>query len=267
MVFFLSPLEVITDSLPEMVIGEPGVETVTSKSMKFCYDGPLGQWDGLDDGVDIFLKEIQAAFERCKGVPTDITQSVEHLNPDFATAEHLQVGSEIDLDGRFKNNVVSKVRSVLMTLTNPKFADGREPTDLPALPRSFKFGSSKVFAAALRPIGSELDKVFKIPGDGPDQQVRLICELKSCSTVNIAEMIKRGTESCEKDSFRNLIGMSTFWVNPLLANNCDQVKWLEICSSGVSSMRLYPHTKRRYSSRLIELILILVIGACTTRGE
>ncbi|KAJ4335987.1 hypothetical protein N0V87_005708 [Didymella glomerata] len=189
-----------------MVIGEPGVETVTSKSMKFCYDGPLGQWDGLDDGVDIFLKEIQAAFERCKGVPTDITQSVEHLNPDFATAEHLQVGSEIDLDGRFKNNVVSKARSVLMTLTNPKFADGREPTDLPALPRSFKFGSSKVFAAALRPIGSELDKVFKIPGDGPDQQVRLICELKSCSTVNIAEMIKRGTESCEKDSFRNLIG-------------------------------------------------------------
>ncbi|KAH6613130.1 hypothetical protein C7974DRAFT_322069 [Boeremia exigua] len=214
--YYLNPQQVICSSLPELLIGDWGDETTKDHKLRWYYQGQLAEWTDFNLDVDHFFKALKEAFEDCRFVMSDNSPDILLFNPFFPSIEHTQVGAEIDLDGRFKSNVLEKVASVLKIIQYPEFLDKKTALNLPTLPKSMSYGSQKIFNFKDKKAqNSEPDIIFKIPGMGEvGQEVRLLCELKSCSTVSIHGMIEdvrkdpRPPVNRRRSTFRNLIGQA-----------------------------------------------------------
>ncbi|KAI4607422.1 hypothetical protein J4E83_009605 [Alternaria metachromatica] len=195
---FESAWETISAALPPLLLAKKKVEGVTTSSMRYMFEGPLGVWD-IEGELKDFLAAIKPRFDDCSAKTNVKTSVILELYPDFATAEGGTMAAEIDVDGRIKQNVATPVRAVIHAL-----ARCANKADEILLPTRVEYSSSKFENVKTRPKGSEPDLVFKVGPKGRDP-VRVLGEFKMCTTVDLAELIL-DPNSKKAKSFRNLLG-------------------------------------------------------------
>jgi hypothetical protein len=107
------------------------------------FQGHLGPWKNFEeDAIAFYIYGLtKGAFRRSEQLRTDVHPSIAAENPHFATLEHITVASEINLDGRFKANVVSSVRSVLLSLWKGAHNQPAEMPTLHSCQQASKWGS------------------------------------------------------------------------------------------------------------------------------
>lgn len=125
---------------------------------------------------------------------------------DHGSLEHTQIGDERDLHGRFLNNAINRVQSVLKHITNPENIPDPQPDALRdlSLNSNVNIGSAKIVPVAQRQ-NYEPDTVSKISGEGENQRVRILGEMKFPRTCEM----KKGwddTESQKRGGMRHVFG-------------------------------------------------------------
>lgn len=136
------------------------------------------------------------------GFPLDFADKWEKI----AIVEPVQVGDEITMSGRFAENVIGKVLRVILTFNSEKYNTPEQLAAMRNIPsNTIKIGSSKVNPKRQRP-REEPDVVVKMPGNGDNQRVRLVGELKSPSTYDMSNNYKN-FNSFKPNSMKNLFGM------------------------------------------------------------
>lgn len=196
---WLNAEQVLYESIPDLLIGGgPGRPETTTRAgtPKLSYIGPLAKWDTLHQSVWDFVHDRNTLntaryFDRCKHLPVSPDPKVQTTNPHATTREHVQVGAEITLSGRFFERVLVPVSAVVSTLTDVTMMRGR-PADR-ILPTTATSGDSWIVAEPLRPDRDSSNKkqpdvVLKFQV-GRDNLVRLTGELKFCTTVRLKEMV------------------------------------------------------------------------------
>ena len=191
---YLNPKQVIEYSLPELLI-PPENQTVQASSLTEVFKDHIGQWiDFMDEVTDLYRDgALQQALKDCVDVQADDNLSLlQQESPSFAGLEHVQIGEERDLHGRFLANVVSPVLSTLRTITRPEHVQQAhiDPIEKIPLVKDVNAGSAKTVPIHLRK-QHEPDIVFKMPGSGDHQMVRIVGELKFPRTCHIEKAWKQ----------------------------------------------------------------------------
>ncbi|KAF2637344.1 hypothetical protein P280DRAFT_482798 [Massarina eburnea CBS 473.64] len=198
---------VIGNSLPEPKIGDEGKETVNSSSLRFTYIGPLAEWSRFTEDVATFYNssKLQKAFKRCEHVGVGLDDVIGKTWKNFTTFEYTKIGAEIGLHGRFMANATTPVQAVIATLLDPDHDTSSKQDALPSLPKNFACGDAKIVHLKARAgYTTEPDIVFTMPSSGEAMKVRLIGEVKSCSTYKVDAHIEDLSQS--KYGIRNFIG-------------------------------------------------------------
>lgn len=193
--FYLNPEQAIRGPMPDLLIEKPGVETTSSAGVpSLSYCGPLAKWNVFEKDVHTFINDpvTQEHLRRCQDLPVYPNPRVEHRNSHVSTREQIQVGAEITLSGRFFERAIVPVVASVETLTDSTLATPPERPAKMILPTKARFGDSWVVPKDNRPdTGSENkiqpDIVAKLCVND-DDQVRLVGELKFCTTVDLEDM-------------------------------------------------------------------------------
>jgi hypothetical protein len=126
--------------------------------------------------------------------------------------EHVQVGAEITLSGRFSERVLVPVSSVVSTMTDVTMMRGRPANSI--LPTTATSGDSWIVPEHLRPDRNSSNKkqpdiVLKLQV-GRENLARLSGELKFCATVNLKEMVDNAIDRYFPRllKFSNILGKS-----------------------------------------------------------
>jgi hypothetical protein len=203
---FQNPREVIESRLPDLLIGERGVETTTTSSLRFWYIGTMFPWTTFNQDVSDFYNSgvLHDALERCQreGTALDL-ESMCKKWPNFASLEHSRTAEERDLQGRFMHSAMDHVDAVIGTLfrrTNGTEAELKALEKV--LPKESNFGGAKNVPIHNRK-SNEPDILVNMSGEP-----RIVGELKYSVTCDIPGAIGDPTkmQSQAKHSFRNIIG-------------------------------------------------------------
>jgi hypothetical protein len=205
---YQNPKDVIDDRLPDLKVGERYVETTTSSSLRDVFTGNLNYWHNFREQVTGFYKNpaLQDAFQRCRHIGTSYDpDSLKKKWKHFAALEHTQIAEERDLQARFLNNVVDRVLATTRTLCEADYGSKEQLAVLGGfIPDDVNAGSAKVVPKDQRPHG-EPDIVFKIPGGGSLQQVRVVGELKFFVTCDLSKHFDTttGRVTAEQEGLQN----------------------------------------------------------------
>jgi hypothetical protein len=192
----------------------PPETTTRAGTPKLSYIGPLAKWDTFHESVWDFIHDRNTAryFDRCKHLPIYPDPSVQRTNPHATMREHVQVGAEITLSGRFSERVLVPVSSVVSTMTDVTMMRGRPANSI--LPTTATSGDSWIVPEHLRPDRNSSNKkqpdiVLKLQV-GRENLARLSGELKFCATVNLKEMVDNAIDRYFPRllKFSNILGKS-----------------------------------------------------------
>lgn len=191
-IVYLNALGTVKNRLPNLLMGEENIETSSNHSLRGVFIGQMNRWTAFNREVTGFYSKqaLQDAFERCSnaGVSHDFTSMGQKWDT-FMTLEQASVGAEIDLNGRFLNNVVNVAISVTKTLMDPQRTSAAQMEDLKKiLPTSLNAGSSKIVPKHMRKPG-EPDLVFMMRVDKGYSEERLIGELKLPVTCHLGDTV------------------------------------------------------------------------------
>lgn len=191
----------ITAGLPDLNQGEFKRETTSLPSGYARYfHGGLAEWgDHFQNAVIAFYKDpaIKKAFDRCSKVPICMDRTIETLNKNAMTTEHILAGAEITLSGRFFQNALAPVIAITKTLADEEYGHLSDVGDFPKDPT---FGDSWIIDIVDRASNQEPDVVLKLRCRKEDA-IRLVGELKFNKTVSV----KAAIEEYEKN--RKLSGL------------------------------------------------------------
>jgi len=200
----------------------PEKETVASHSLSDdVFVADLGEWGDFNKEVSTFYQDLESrkAFKLCEDVEADLDLlSLVRDSPSFAALEHTQIGDERDFHGRFLSNVTNRVVSALKSMLDKNDIPEFELLSLKALPlrADVHVGSAKTVPKKQRK-QHEPDIVFKIPGSGDNQRVRLVGELKFPTTCRMRRYW-RDVESKKPFRMRHIFGRTTFTLFKIGAN-------------------------------------------------
>jgi hypothetical protein len=201
---FQNPREVIESRLPDLLIGEKGVETTTS-SLRFWYIGSMYPWTTCNQDFSDFYNSgvLHDALERCKSEGTALDlESMRGKWPNFASLEHSRTAEERDLQVRFMHSAMDHVDAVIGTLFRPTNSTEEELKTLEeVLPNQSNFGGAKNVPIYNRK-SNEPDILVNMIGES-----RIIGELKYSVTCDIPGTVGDPDKmhSRAKHSFRNII--------------------------------------------------------------
>lgn len=205
---FISPRQVIESELPDLKIPPPD-QRVRNSSLKGMFNGRLGPWLGFTEEVSSFYRnpDLQKAFQLCEEVEGDLDPMLlSTRSPHFPGDGHIQVGEERDLQGCFLQNAIARVVSVLEAIMSPDHVPAEHIEKVRKIPLASNIGvgSAKTVPEAIRN-KHEPDIVFKIPGYGDGQVVRIVGEMKFPKTCVMHE-VWDDDKSTEVGSKRNIFG-------------------------------------------------------------
>lgn len=204
--YFLNAAGLIPAGMPDLSQGEFKRETTgVSSGYTRYFHGGLTEW-GLHFQkavLEFYMSSsIKNAFDRCAKVPICMDRTIETLNKNAMTQEHILTGAEIILSGRFFQNALAPVIAITKTLTDLQCGAFTGLSDFPKNPT---FGDSWNIDIDDRAPFQEPDVVLKLRCREEDT-IRLVGELKFNKIVNLRAAIDGYGKS---NKLNGLLGMSS----------------------------------------------------------
>ncbi|KAI0575729.1 hypothetical protein PtrEW4_008660 [Pyrenophora tritici-repentis] len=188
--FCHNPRQIIEGRLLDLHNGGPD-EMVSTSDLRDVFVGDLKEWVTFEKDVAqlYYNPAVQNAFDRCNNVAAGLNLvGIQAWDPDFADLRNqIQISDEYGVLPLFQHDAVRRTKAAVRQLFdsyNPETEDAKPLKSLP-LADNIGIGIAKIVNKGFRFRYKPYVSVMT-PGDGDNQEERMIGEMKFFTTCNIS---------------------------------------------------------------------------------